>query len=167
MPGAYAHITLVNQAREPARLDAIDEFPDEGKRIAAQNLNFLELGAVSPDYPYLAILDGDSGAWADLMHYVNTGGMIQEGIRRARELDGLAQEKCLAWLMGYVAHVATDVTIHPVVQLKVGPYEQNKGAHRHCEMHQDVHIYQRLNLGPMDLSETPQERYPGMLSSGE
>ena len=153
MPGAYAHITLVNQAREPARLDAIDEFPDEGKRIAAQNLNFLELGAVSPDYPYLAILDGDSGAWADLMHYVNTGGMIQEGIRRARELDGLAQEKCLAWLMGYVAHVATDVTIHPVVQLKVGPYEQNKGAHRHCEMHQDVHIYQRLNLGPMDLSE--------------
>ena len=37
-----------------------------------------------------------------------------------------AQQKGLAWLLGYCAHVATDVTIHPVVEMKVGPYDENK-----------------------------------------
>jgi hypothetical protein len=47
----------------------------------------------------------------------------------------------------------TDVTIHPVVELKVGEYQKNKGRHRICEMHQDAYIFQQLNIGEIGLAE--------------
>lgn len=153
MPGAYAHITLVNLLREPARLEAIPEFPSEAISAVLEYFRFTELGAVSPDYPYLAIGDGDAAKWADAMHYTNTGAMIQAGVDLLKEMDGEPKRKSLAWLFGYAAHVATDVTIHPIVELKVGKYAKNKTAHRKCEMHQDAYIFQRLNLGEVGLSE--------------
>lgn len=153
MPGAYAHITLVNVLKEPRHLDAIAGFPDVAKAAALKYFKYCELGAVSPDYPYLAVGDKGAASWADAMHYTRTGEMIHAGVRRLRDLQGAAQQKCLAWLLGYAAHVATDVTIHPVVELKVGPYEQNKTHHRVCEMNQDAYIFRRLNLGGIGLAE--------------
>lgn len=153
MPGAYAHITLVNELKVPARLEALSGFNVDAITSVLDYFKFCELGAVSPDYPYLAIADGNAAKWADLMHYIKTGDMIKAGVRHAAQLQGEHQRKAFAWLLGYAAHVATDVTIHPVIELKVGPYAQNKTAHRTCEMHQDTHIFQRLNLGPLGLSE--------------
>ena len=60
-----------------------------------------------------------------------TPGFTDEG------MEGEEKRKRLAWLFGYAAHVTMDVTIHPIVELKVGPYAENKRAHRVCEMHQD------------------------------
>jgi hypothetical protein len=59
----------------------------------------------------------------------------------------------MAWLFGFASHVATDGTIHPVVNLKVGPYEQNKTKHRRCEMSQDVYAHRRLNLGALEFNQ--------------
>lgn len=70
-----------------------------------------------------------------------------------RTANGEARRKGLAWLLGYASHVVADVAIHPVINLKVGPYEKNKTDHRICEMHQDVYVYRRLNLGDIGLSE--------------
>lgn len=153
MPGAYAHVTLVNMLKTPQRLEAISGFPRNAIPNVLDWFKYCELGSVSPDYPYLAV--GDSGAtqWADTMHHVGTGEMIHAGIRRLRTMSGQERDKGLAWLLGYTAHVVTDVTIHPVVELKVGPYEQNKREHRICELNQDVHIFARLNLGGPGLSE--------------
>jgi len=93
------------------------------------------LGAVNPDYPYLALGDSGAAAWADEMHYNHTVAMMHSGIKHIHDIsDNNARGKCIAWLLGYAAHVTTDVTIHPIVQLKVGPYEQNKKGHRVCEM---------------------------------
>jgi hypothetical protein len=153
MPGAFAHITLVNELKEPQRLEAIPGFTADAITSVLDFFKFSELGAVSPDYPYLAIPDGDAAIWADLMHYTNTAEMLKSGIKAVKQLQGNAQRKAFAWLLGYAAHVATDVTIHPVVELKVGPYAANKTAHRVCEMHQDAYIFQRLNLGQIGLSE--------------
>jgi hypothetical protein len=152
MPGAYAHITLVNLAREPARLEAGPGMPDAAALALSRWFKFCELGAVSPDYPYL-VLSSTANRWADLMHYDATGAMVQVGTEIVRQLSGVEQEKALAWLLGYAAHVITDATIHPVVELKVGPYAQNKRHHRVCEMNQDAYIFQRLNLGEVGLSE--------------
>jgi len=44
------------------------------------------------------------------------------------------------------------MTIHPVVELKVGPYDENKHDHRVCEMNQDAHVFERLNVGTVGLS---------------
>lgn len=87
------------------------------------------------------------------MHLPRTGEVIHAGVRRLLALGGEAQLKCLAWLLGFVAHVTTDVTIHPVVEKKVGLYQDNKKEHRICEMHQDAYIFQRLNLGEIGVSE--------------
>lgn len=144
--------TLI-EMRETARLESIPGFTSEAITSVLDYFKFSELGAVSPDYPYLAIGDGSAAQWADLIHYVSTGQMIQVGIDLVRQLSGSEQHKAFAWLFGYSAHVTTDVTIHPVVELKVGAYAQNKTAHRVCEMHQDAYIFHRLNLGPIVLSE--------------
>jgi len=153
MPGAYAHITLVNVITTAEHLEAIDGFPIAAISAVQSWFPFCELGAVSPDYPYLAVDDGEEAEWADLMHYTRTGQMIHAGIGLVKTMSGSKQGKCLAWLLGYSAHVATDVTIHPVVELKVGPYKGNEKQHRICEMHQDAYIFPRLNIGEFGLSD--------------
>lgn len=153
MPGAFAHITLVNELKEPQRLESLPGFSPDAITAVLDFFKFCELGAVSPDYPYLAVGDSNAAKWADMMHYINTGDMIKAGIRHIKKLRSHNRRKAFAWLLGYSAHVATDVTIHPVVELKVGPYAENKTAHRVCEMHQDAYIFQRLNLGQIGLSE--------------
>jgi hypothetical protein len=153
MPGAYAHITLVNELKEPQRLELIPGFPRGAIPSILKYFKFCELGAVSPDYPYLAIGDEGAKQWADTMHYTRTGEMIHAGVKRLQAIGGDASKKCLAWLLGYAAHVTTDVTIHPVVEMKVGPYQGHEKPHRICEMHQDAYIFQRLNLGEVGLSE--------------
>lgn len=153
MPGAYAHITLINLAREPHRLEAGDGIAKPAGLALGRWLKYCELGAVSPDYPYLALGAEGATAWADLMHYRHTGDMVKAGIATIRKLSGTPRDKAFAWLLGYAAHVVTDVTIHPVVELKVGPYAQNKMAHRRCEMHQDSYIYRRLDIGGIGVAE--------------
>lgn len=154
MPGAFAHITLVNMLRETPRLEAIANFPKEIIPGFLRNFKYCELGAVSPDYPYLAIADKKSAAWADLMHYTRSGEMVHAGIAYIKNMkDGLPKRKAIAWLLGYAAHMVADVTIHPIIELKVGEYATNKMAHRRCEMHQDSYIFQRLNLGKVGISE--------------
>ncbi len=153
MPGAYAHMTLVNILRDPIRLEATPGFTNEAISALLEYFRFTELGAVSPDYPYLAIGDSHAAQWADAMHHTHTGAMLQAGVEILEGMEGEERRKGLAWLFGYAAHVTMDVTIHPIVELKVGPYTENKRAHRVCEMHQDAYIFQRLNLGQVGLSE--------------
>jgi hypothetical protein len=153
VPGAFAHITLINLAREPARLEGGPGMPNPAALALGHWLKFCELGSVSPDYPYLAVGVEGAAKLADLMHYQHTGGMVKSGIELVAGLTGIRQEKAFAWLLGYAAHVITDATIHPVVELKVGPYELNKTAHRRCEMNQDAYIYPRLDVGNLGVAK--------------
>lgn len=154
MPGAYAHLTLVNILKTPYHLESLPGFDPEGATSILDYFKFCELGCVSPDYPYLIPTDKKACAWADAMHYVNTGDMIKVGIRALATLShDEAWRKAFAWLCGYAAHVGTDMTIHPVIEIKVGAYAQHKRQHRVCELHQDAYIFQRLNLGGLGLAE--------------
>jgi hypothetical protein len=152
MPGAYAHITLVNLAKETHRLETAG-VPIPAIQAVLNHFGFCELGAVSPDYPYLHLGHPESKSWADLMHYKHTGEPLKRGIELARELRGADKEKVVAWLLGYAAHVVADVTIHPVVELRVGEYATNSQAHRVCELNQDAYIFQRLDLDEVGRSE--------------
>jgi hypothetical protein len=143
MAGGYTHLTI---ADELCSRTALDVGAPGGAGLLGEVANtqrhFVFLGAVSPDYPYF----GKGTPWADRMHREKTDGVVLKSLARIREMRGHAPgsdtwRKCLAWLLGYVSHVAADVTIHPIVNLKVGTYELNKDRHRECEMHQDVLIY--------------------------
>jgi Zinc dependent phospholipase C len=144
MPGAYAHIAIVNDAQK--RVDSV-QLQSQTALTLGRYLKYVELGAVGPDYPYLAI---KQAKWADNMHYLNTATVLRSGVAEVRALSAAERPRATAWLMGIAAHMTTDMTIHPVVELKVGPYQGNQGAHRQCEMHQDAFIFPRI----MDVGET-------------
>ena len=154
MPGPYVHITLLHELMRPGTLESMFS-PSSGYAASLMTyFPYCALGAVSPDYPNLARSDRAASQWADAMHYTHACEMITSGIRRVRSSRGVVRDKQLAWLLGYCAHVATDVTIHPVVQAKVGVYSENQRHHRICEMNQDSYIYRRMNLGEIGVSDS-------------
>ena len=153
MPGPYAHITLLYELMRPVILRSIFS-PLSGFDGALEaHFPYCALGAVSPDYPNLAKADANASQWADAMHCTRVCEMIVRGIERIRRSKGATRDKQLTWLLGYCAHVATDVTIHPVVHARVGVYAENQRAHRICEMNQDSYIYRRMNLGEIGDSD--------------
>lgn len=153
MSGGYTHITVAQFAIEEASSRRDGLLHDDAKRALGKWKKFCIVGAVSPDYPYLDILDRKSTAWADAMHKGRAVTLLRNGIAKVRGiLDDDVRQKCMAWLFGYASHVSTDGTVHPVVNLKVGPYEDNKKEHRRCEMSQDVYVHRKLNLGALDFN---------------
>lgn len=153
MSGGYTHITVAQFAIEEARSRREGLLHDDAKRALGKWKKFCIVGAVSPDYPYLDILDSKSTAWADAMHKGHAVTLLRNGVAKIREMpDDNVRQKCMAWLFGYASHVSTDGTVHPVVNLKVGPYEDNKKEHRRCEMSQDVYVHRKLNLGALDFN---------------
>lgn len=155
MSGGYVHITLAQEAIE----EGINRRPgllhDDAKQALGYWKKFCIVGALSPDYPYLDVLDGQSAEWADRMHKERAVNLLRSGVATIRSLtDTDVRQKCIAWLFGFASHVVTDGTIHPVVNLKVGtPYEEHKTAHRRCEMSQDVFAHRRLNMGAIEFNK--------------
>lgn len=145
MPGAFAHMIAADLAKT--------EMESRGLSFPSMILNrfpqWLQAGAVGPDYPYLhhVITSHDSSdSWADHLHYENTGDVIRAGATFLREgyQEGGNESVFLrkaAWFYGYASHVILDASIHPVVRAIVGEYEQNKTQHRACEMFMDSWIY--------------------------
>lgn len=153
MSGGYTHITLAQLAIEEVCNRREGLLHNDAKKALGYWKKFCIVGAVAPDYPYLDVLDSNSCAWADAMHKGHAVTLLRNGIVKIRDMkDDNVRQKCMAWLFGFAAHVATDGTIHPVVNLKVGPYEQNKTEHRRCEMSQDVYVHSRLNMGALDFN---------------
>ncbi|MBS7776797.1 zinc dependent phospholipase C family protein [Acidovorax sp. CCYZU-2555] len=150
MPGAYSHLCVVNDAQKRASSAGLR---DETLASLGLYLRFVELGAVSPDYPYL-VLDKGQKAWADAMHYTRNATLLRAGVKAVKELAPEHQERATAWLLGFAAHMTADMTIHPTVELRVGPYIGNESEHRRCEMHQDALIFPRvMNVGETGLSD--------------
>lgn len=119
MPGAYAHITAVNRAKSHAR----GKLSKKSLYALGTRFAFAELGCVSPDYPYLG--GAGQGFWADQMHYKNTATLLRSGVDAVRKLQGVEREKGISWLLGVACHMTADMTIHPIVENVVGPYEKN------------------------------------------
>jgi hypothetical protein len=139
MAGAFTHMAVVSKAR-----GAFANGSDL-KKCMQTNLHFLTLGSVSPDAPYLSLTER---AWADTMHYEETNGIVHHGLKLligVEEKDEAWWSK-LAWLLGYISHLVTDATIHPIVEALVGPYKNpdSHTPHRICEMVHDVMIMKEV-----------------------
>jgi hypothetical protein len=141
MAGAFTHMAILDEA--------VSKFPATKKigKIFLKRSNYLTLGCVSPDVPYLAPLNRGP-FWANIFHYEKTNGVVQNGLHSlavAKEKSD-AWECQLAWLMGFVSHLVADATIHPIVEAMVGPYsdQESNRLHGHCEMIQDVLIFKEV-----------------------
>lgn len=139
MPGPFAHFTLFQKAREtfceqelfPNIQQALGDFSDFGL-----------LGSNSPDFPILAM----EPVWEEYLHAQTAAAYIAPAISIIPTLPKKARQKCTAWFCGYLSHMVGDATIHPVVNLRVGPYLGHEEKHQTCEVHQDAHVYTRLGL---------------------
>ena len=83
MAGAFAHMIAADRAKKIIE--------DNGLIFPTTLLNrypeWMQSGAVGPDYPYLhhAITSHDaSDSWADLLHYKRTGDVVREGVKILR-----------------------------------------------------------------------------------
>lgn len=137
MAGTYAHFMVTEKARDELAKD----LSIQKRYVLDLNSHIVLAGAVAPDYPYLSLTSSDAKKWADCMHYTNTNDMVCAGFDILRKSNS---DEALAWYLGYVSHVVVDVVVHPIVNLIVGPYEENKTAHRLCEMTQDSFIFKEV-----------------------
>jgi hypothetical protein len=151
MAGAFTHMVIV--------AEAIKSFSVEQNfgKILRENKNFLTLGSVGPDIPYLAHLAFGGFDWANIMHYHNTNRIVNNSLHSlaVSKARGKIWKNELAWLLGFVSHLVADATIHPIVECIVGPYtdESNIQNHRECEMIQDVMILHEITNNDVTYAE--------------
>lgn len=154
MAGTFTHLAITVSSLAKWNNEMRDAAPSEASVALLANFPLIEFGAISPDLPYLCILDNSAKELADAMHTRNVVGALLGGVNQVKNLSGDDKERGFAWLAGYLSHVVTDMTIHPVVNEKVGPYAQNKRAHGICEMNQDVYVYETITgLGTLQATE--------------
>jgi hypothetical protein len=156
MAGTYAHISLVySLCRDTNKLDSQEFLTNDLKRWLMTHEKFCELGAVSPDYPYMAIMNEECAGWANVMHYWKTTDFVRNAVDVLKAMDRsqVETQRCIVWLFGFAAHLITDLTVHPVVQRRVGPYADNKTDHRRCELNQDNFIFHEVGLGDIIKAE--------------
>jgi hypothetical protein len=151
MAGAFTHMAIVAEAAK--------SFPP-GRRfgdIIHANMNFLTLGTVSPDIPYLAYLKLTGFSWANVMHYFQTNEIVKNGMHSlaAAKIKDKNWECQLAWLAGFVGHLVGDATIHPIIESIAGPYTNPDSHSRHgeSEMIQDVLIFKEVKNLDVDAAE--------------
>jgi hypothetical protein len=148
MAGAFAHMSVADSlCDEPEFLISAGRIGEIARYAITKNKNFCELGSVSPDLPYLDFLNANSKGWANVMHYWKTADIIRSGVScfAGKNLEDGDKLRALAWFFGYAAHVATDLTVHPVLAASGYPYATNAKGHRLCELNQDAYIFRKLN----------------------
>ncbi|RJP17829.1 MAG: hypothetical protein C4529_14060 [Deltaproteobacteria bacterium] len=62
------------------------------------------------------------------MHYEHTNAIAinaHEALKKAWGQSSVPDETKLVWMIGFVSHLVTDATIHPIVQAIVGPYDEH------------------------------------------
>ncbi len=63
MPGGFTHFGIVKSLNTHGTLMSIDGMTDDIALDLMEAYQYVELGAVSPDLPYLAPLTGNAGDW--------------------------------------------------------------------------------------------------------
>jgi hypothetical protein len=150
MPAGYAHLMITEKALDAFRKDETIDKQLRGNVLRSSH--FVQLGSLGPDYPYLDFLQPGQKMWADHMHYDFTGDLIKTFVLALAELSrsGTTRNDFIipfCWVLGYISHVTADLVVHPIVFNIVGPYKGNEAEHRHCEMIQDVFIYNKIRNG--------------------
>lgn len=145
MAGPFAHLMTVDSIVRTTP-DLLDEYGATVRFVLEKHLNFCELGAVSPDLPSIDFLHPGSKYWANIMHYWKTADVLRKGVSwfAGKDLADPSDQKALAWLFGYAAHVVTDLTVHPVLVASGFPYAEKPFDHRLCEVNQDAYIFRKL-----------------------
>ena len=104
------------------------------------------LGALAPDISYFQkgnfkkkILDyrrqnrfnappsiGKGVSWADLLHFNRSGDVLLAFLEHTAHIPSPAlRSQALAFAMGYLSHIATDIALNPCINALAGAYHSN------------------------------------------
>jgi hypothetical protein len=122
--------------------------------IASQGINLLKdfiLKLIVEQYDVFGLLssgvpagyDEQTFFWSDMLHYRQTYRFGAELWQRANnEPNPVLKERFQAFALGWMSHLATDVTGHAFVNQKVGgPYRLHWQRHHLVENHMDAQVY--------------------------
>ena len=127
------------------------------------------LGALAPDISYFQkgnfkkkILDyrrqnrfnpqpsiGKGVSWADLLHFNRSGDVLLAFLEHTAHIPSPAlRSQALAFAMGYLSHIATDIALNPCINALAGAYHSNDlpgmfvplGMHFYVELCLDEYI---------------------------
>jgi hypothetical protein len=127
------------------------------------------LGALAPDISYFQkgnfkkkILDykrqnrfnsppsiGNGVPWADLLHFNRSGDVLLAFLEHTAHIPSPAlRSQALAFAMGYLSHIATDIALNPCINALAGAYHSNDlpgmfvplGMHFYVELCLDEYI---------------------------
>ncbi|MFL5700027.1 MAG: zinc dependent phospholipase C family protein [Ktedonobacteraceae bacterium] len=123
------------------------------------------LGALAPDISYFQrgnfkkkILDyrrqnrfnppssiGKGVPWADLLHFNRSGDVLLAFLEHTAHIPSPAlRSQALAFAMGYLSHIATDIALNPCINALAGAYHSNDLPGMFVPL--DMHFYVELCL---------------------
>jgi hypothetical protein len=80
--------------------------------------------------------------WSDMLHYRRTGAFGRRLLENADNLPAEDREGARAYALGYLTHLATDVSGHAMVNaISGGPFRLHWQRHHLVENHMDAHWY--------------------------
>jgi hypothetical protein len=98
--------------------------------------------------------DDQAYFWSDMLHYRDTG-IFGRALWQAA--DTVQDDGARAYALGYLTHIATDVTGHAFVNsISGGPFRQHWQRHHLVENHMDAYWYLRDPLRPGFNGQYPQ-----------
>ena len=102
--------------------------------------------------------DEQAFLWSDMLHYRRTGQFGRALVATAVAMPDVSdRDKALAYAMGYLTHVATDVTGHAFVNsIAGGPFRLHWQRHHLVENHMDAFRYLSDPLRPGSGTQYPQ-----------
>ena len=119
--------------------------------------------------------DEQAYVWSDMMHYRRTSvvpaRMIEKALKLMQEADKVAKEhgeQLLAFALGWVCHVGTDVIAHAFVNEQCGgPFRTHWQRHHLIENHIDAWNYECTGNGKLQADPFVgwQESYPSIADS--
>jgi len=95
--------------------------------------------------------------WSDMLHYRRTGAFGRSLLRHAQALGDDRRDGARAYALGYLTHLATDVSGHALVNaISGGPFRLHWQRHHLVENHMDADWYLGDPLSPRQPPNYPQ-----------
>ena len=99
--------------------------------------------------PYLQPADGGERRWADLLHFNRSGDILLTFLEMIAHIPSPAlRSQALAFAMGYLSHIATDIALNPCINVLAGAYDKRAipglfaplGPHFYVELCLDEYV---------------------------
>ncbi len=157
MPASIAHMLIAQRTRDKLLNDKDKAVVTFANDVLKKHSHYMGLGALGPDLPYFGLMSlfnphkpMSVDQWSYQLHSRSPNVFPLQMIELLwRENDPRTEDwnendkSKLAFICGYLTHVAADQVIHPLVNFVAGPYYHSHEAreeHRTCEVHQDVYL---------------------------